>query len=124
VLPAEVLLGPGIGCVMVPAASTATSGVEPRDAGIASATLNTAQQIGASLGTALLNTLAASSTAAFLATNPATTRADGLVHGYSAAAAAGAAFLVLGAIISGWLIDAPAPEHMSKSPQAHPRRSD
>jgi len=100
VLPAEILLGLGIACVMVPAASLATSGVGPRDAGIASATLNSAQQVGASLGTALLNTLAASVSAAYLTANQSATRADGLVHGYAAAALLGALLLVTGAIVA------------------------
>jgi EmrB/QacA subfamily drug resistance transporter len=107
VLPAEVLLGLGIACVMVPSASVATSGVGPRDAGIASATLNTAQQIGASLGTAVLNTLAASVTAAFLAANPSATRPDGLVHGYAAAAICGAVLLLAGAGVAASL-DSPS----------------
>src|SRR5207244_1052482 len=51
VLPAEVLLGFGISCAMVPAFSTATMGVDQREAGVAAATVNTAQQIGASIGT-------------------------------------------------------------------------
>jgi EmrB/QacA subfamily drug resistance transporter len=99
-LPAEVLLGLGIACVMMPAASLATSGVAPRDAGIASATLNTAQQVGASLGTAVLNTLAASVTAGYLAANPAAPRVDALAHGYAAAAAWGAGLLLVGAAVA------------------------
>jgi EmrB/QacA subfamily drug resistance transporter len=107
VLPAEVLLGLGIACVMVPSASLATSGVGPRDAGIASATLNTAQQVGASLGTAVLNTLAASVTAAFLAANPSATRPDGLVHGYATAAICGAVLLLAGAGVAASLDSPP-----------------
>src|SRR5207244_2566916 len=63
VLPAEVLLGLGISCVMVPAFSTATQRVDPREAGVASATVNAASQVGGSLGTALLNTVAVSAAA-------------------------------------------------------------
>src|SRR5215469_3196295 len=62
VLPAEILLGIGMGAVFVPAFSTATLGVGQRDAGVASAVAGTAQQVGASVGTALLNTAAASAT--------------------------------------------------------------
>ena len=100
ILPAEILLGLGIACVMVPAASLATSGVEQREAGLASATLNSAQQVGASLGTAVLNTLAASVTATYLTANALATRADGLVHGYAAAAMLGALLLIAGAAVS------------------------
>ena len=53
--------------MFVPAFSTATTGVDQREAGVASAVANTAQQMGASLGTALLNTVAATATAAYLA---------------------------------------------------------
>jgi MFS family permease len=104
IVPAEVLLGLGIACVMMPASSTATSGVDQRDAGIASATLNTAQQAGASLGTAVLNTLAASVTQAYLAAAGGP-RTEGLVHGYAAAAALGVVLLLAGAAVSATLRD-------------------
>lgn len=66
VLPAEILLGIGIACTMVPAFSIGTLGVDPRQAGVAAATVNTARQVGGSLGTAVLNTIAASATATYL----------------------------------------------------------
>jgi MFS family permease len=69
VLPSELLLSIGMACVFIPASSTALLGVESHDAGVASAVLNTAQQIGGSLGTALLNTLFAASVTAYLAEN-------------------------------------------------------
>jgi EmrB/QacA subfamily drug resistance transporter len=110
VLPGELLLGLGLGCVFVPAISTATSGVGPRDAGVASAVANTAQQVGASVGTALLNTIAAGSTAAYLAAR-AHGGAAGLVHGYATASAWAAGILVAAAVVAGFLInvDKPAP---------------
>ena len=100
ILPAEILLGFGIACVMVPASSLATSRVDFRDAGIASAALNSAQQIGASLGIAALNTLATSTTVAYLIANTAATRADALVHGYAVAAVWGALLLLAGAAVA------------------------
>ena len=103
ILPAEVLLGVGISSVMVTASSIATSGVAPRDTGVAAATLNTSQQLGASLGTALLNTLAATATAAYLTSNASAPHPDALVAGYAAAAAAGALILLLGAAIAATL---------------------
>ena len=60
VLPGLMVMGLGLGLVMAPAMSTATLGVDRRDAGVASAMVNTGQQIGGSIGTALLSTLAAS----------------------------------------------------------------
>jgi MFS transporter len=109
ILPAELLLGLGIGCVMMPSTSIATAGVDPRDAGIASASLNTSQQVGASLGTALLNTVAAATTAAFLVANPGAARPEALVHGYAAAASVGAAVLVVGGLVAASLITTRTP---------------
>jgi hypothetical protein len=100
VLPAEILLGLGIASVMVPASQLATARVDRRTAGIASATLNSAQQVGASLGTTVLNTVAATATAAFLASSSTATSAEGLVHGYAAAALWGALVLVVGAVVA------------------------
>jgi EmrB/QacA subfamily drug resistance transporter len=100
VLPAEILLGVGIASVMMPASNLATSRVDARSAGIASAALNTAQQVGASLGIAVLNTLAASTAAAYLIANGAATRADALVHGYAVAAVWGALLLLAGAVVA------------------------
>jgi EmrB/QacA subfamily drug resistance transporter len=112
VLPAEILLGLGVACVMVPAFSTATQGVDQREAGVASATVNTAQQIGGSLGVAVLNTIAAGATAGFLGS-----RAEALVHGYSVAAGWGTAILLLAALAAAALIVPPAatrpPRHES-----------
>jgi hypothetical protein len=85
---------------MVSASSLATSRVAPRDAGIASAALTSAQQIGASLGTAILNTVAASATAAWLASQAASSRPEALVQGYATAAVWGAALLILGALVA------------------------
>ena len=58
---------PASGLVFAPAQNAATAAVETRDAGVASAMINTAQQIGGSIGTALLSTFAASSASSYLA---------------------------------------------------------
>ena len=84
---AEVLLGVGVSCVMVPAFSTATQGVDPRQAGVASATANASSQVGGSVGAALLNSVVTNS-------------------GFAAASASGAAILALAAVTSGVLIRA------------------
>ncbi len=86
VLPGLVLTGLGLGLVLAPAVASATEGVEARDAGAASAMVNTTQQIGGSLGTALLNTIAVTVTVRALgsATAPGAVRAATL-HGYSVA---------------------------------------
>ena len=72
---ASALLGPllvtgvGMGLIFGAAANTGTFGVAPRDAGIASASANTGQQLGGSIGTSLLNTIAASATTSYLASH-------------------------------------------------------
>jgi hypothetical protein len=107
VLPAEILLGIGIACVMAPAFNVGTHGVDPRQAGVAAATVNAATQIGASLGTALLNTIAASATAAYLAGTYASAAVvnQALVHGYAVATAWATGILVLGAVVTAVLIN-------------------
>jgi len=112
VLPGELLLGLGMGCLFVPAMSTATSGVGPRDAGVASATANTAQQIGASLGVALLNTLAANATSAYLESHHGQRYAhvEALVHGYAVATLWASGILVAAAVLAAILINAGKPE--------------
>jgi EmrB/QacA subfamily drug resistance transporter len=106
VLPALIPLGLGLGLIFAPAMNTATLGVDPGDAGVASATVNTAQQVGGSLGTALLNTVATTATATFLAGkagSPALA-ADAAVHGYTTAFWWAAAILAVGGVICGLLL--------------------
>jgi EmrB/QacA subfamily drug resistance transporter len=122
-LPAEILLGLGMGAVFVPAFSTAITGVDHREAGVASAVANTAQQMGASIGTALLNTVAATATTAYLATHALrsvprsgeTIRA-GLVHGYATAAGWAAVILVAAALTVGLLVTATRPTPSASPP--------
>lgn len=108
ILPAQILLGVGMGCIVTPAISVATGTVPPREAGIAAAVANTAMQVGGSIGTALLNTVAVGATAAYLATHRATGHGDAgtdpaaLVHGYGRATTAAAVLLVAVAALS-WL---------------------
>jgi len=108
ILPTELLLGLGLGLALVPCVSTATNKAEPRDVGITSATTNTSQQIGASVGTALLNTVAATATAAYLSTHAHTANvvAQATVHGFAVASVWAAASLTIGAVVGGILIDA------------------
>jgi EmrB/QacA subfamily drug resistance transporter len=87
VLPYLLVMGVGSGLSISVAFSTGTLGLAPQDAGVGSATLNTAQMVGGSIGTALLNTLAASAAASYLvgrALDPANVRAAQL-HGYTTA---------------------------------------
>ena len=111
VLPAEILLGIGIACVMAPAFNIGTLGVDPRQVGVAAATVNAAVQVGASLGTALLNTIASGATTAYLTARPSSAALidQALVHGYATATAWAAAILVLGAVSTVLLINSGGP---------------
>jgi EmrB/QacA subfamily drug resistance transporter len=114
-LPAQLLLGLGLGFVFVPLSSLALVGVPERDAGAASAVLNATQQVGGSLGTALLNTFYTSAATAYLsanmtpeaATDPAQAKGiqfAALVHGYATAFAWGAALIVVAGVVTAVLV--------------------
>ncbi len=81
VLPPLLVAAAGIGLVVSPSMNTGTSGVAPADAGVASALVNTGQQVGGSIGTSLLNTMAASAAAGYLAAHLSPRL---LVHGHPA----------------------------------------
>jgi MFS family permease len=87
VLPSLLILGVGMGTIFAPAFGTATLNVDRHEAGVASAMVNTSQQVGGSVGTSLLSTLFASSAAAFVGSHPGTPdlRAAAMVHGYTTA---------------------------------------
>jgi EmrB/QacA subfamily drug resistance transporter len=108
VLPAEILISLGMGLAFVPMSSTALFGVGEHDAGVSSALVNTTQQVGGSLGTALLNTVAASATAAFLASRIHThaNMQAATVHGYTVGFLVGAACLTIAALSSAFLVNA------------------
>lgn len=72
ILPGLVIMGLGLGATMAPAMQGAISGVDPDDSGVASATVNTMQQIGGSIGTALLSTIAATAATNYVTDNMAT----------------------------------------------------
>jgi len=111
VLPGLLVLGVGVGLISAPAMSTATLGVDGDDAGVGSATVNTAQQVGGSLGTALLNTVAATATTTFLAGKAASpvVAAQAAVHGYTTAFWWAAAIFAAGAAVCGLLLRSHAP---------------
>jgi hypothetical protein len=106
ILLAEVVQGFGAGLNGTPAVYTALSGVRPADTGVTSAMSSTSNQIGASVGTAVLSSIAASATASYLAANP-TGAATGIaiVHGFATATAVGAALLFCGAVLVGLLVN-------------------
>jgi EmrB/QacA subfamily drug resistance transporter len=106
VLPYLLVLGVGFGLSVAPAFSTGTLGLAPQDAGVGSATLNTAQQVGGSIGTSLLNTLAASAATAYLvgrAPTPANLQAA-LLHSYTTAFLWSSLIFVAGAVVAGLVL--------------------
>ncbi|WP_433547208.1 MFS transporter [Streptomyces sp. CA-294286] len=115
ILPAQLLLGLGMGTAFMPAMSLATHGVEARDAGVASAMVNTSQQVGGAIGTALLNTIAASATTAYVAAHAAGAsseqllQAQAMVHGYASAIWWAVGILVVSAGIALALINTGRP---------------
>ena len=96
--------GLGFGFAIAPSMNTGTSGVAPQDAGVASATLNTGQQIGGSIGTSLLNTIFATAVAHYARSHPGPASAgQSLIHGYTAGFWVAAAIFAAGAVICGAL---------------------
>ena len=100
----QVLMSLGLGFAFPALSSTALTNVQPTDSGVASAMVNTTQQVGGSLGTALLNTVAATATAAYLRANGPASSAAALVHGYSVAFAVGAGLLAAAAVVAAVLV--------------------
>ena len=100
------IVGLGIGSVMAPSMNTATSGVKPSDAGVASATVQTMQQVGGSVGTALLNSLAASALASYLVGRAPTAlnQANAAIHSYTTAFWWSTGIFAAGAVICGLLL--------------------
>jgi predicted MFS family arabinose efflux permease len=102
VLPSLLVVGLGMGCIFAPAFSTATLGVDGSEAGVASAMVNTSQQVGGSVGTALLSTLFASSAATYASSH---VGAAGLqnaaaIHGYTTAFSWAAGIFGLGLLLA------------------------
>ncbi len=127
VLPSEILVGLGMGLIFMPVMATATAGVAPQDSGVTSATVNTAQQVGGSIGTALLNTIATSASATYIGSHLASAAReaggrltpaaqdgivkDGVVHGFTVAIGWGAGIMLLAAVVAGVLVNGKAPKH-------------
>lgn len=101
VLPSQIIMSMGMGFAFVSLSSTALSGVNQHDAGVASAALNATQQVGGSLGTALLNTVAASATTSYLASHAGPeVVVSAQVHGYVTGCTYAAAFLAVAAAVT------------------------
>jgi EmrB/QacA subfamily drug resistance transporter len=102
VLPAMLVMSVGMAFNFIPTASLALHGVQHHDAGVASAVINTSQQVGGSLGTAVMNTVAVTATSAYLATNAALGEAAlpaALTHGYTRGFLLGGTLLLVAAVV-------------------------
>jgi len=105
-LPGLAVMGIGMGLAMPAAIQTATLGVRQDHAGVASAVVSTAQQVGGAIGTAVLNTLATTAATRYVTTH-ATSRPpapDVLLHGsltaYTTAFAWSGTIFLAGAIVT------------------------
>jgi EmrB/QacA subfamily drug resistance transporter len=114
VLPPLLSAGLGLGMVVAPSLSAATYGVAPSDAGVASASVNMGQQLGGSVGTALLNTMAASAAVSYAhahltpgaaaSGHASAVVAQAAVHGYTTAFWWSAGIFAAGAVLAGSLL--------------------
>lgn len=118
VLPGLLILGLGLGLVFATGMSTATLGIDPKDAGVGSAMVNTTQQVGGSIGTALLSTLFASAVSSYAGSHAGVNvQAEAAMHGYTTAFWWAAGLLAIGAVIS-WLLLRPGVHELD--PEAEP----
>jgi predicted MFS family arabinose efflux permease len=104
VLPAMIILGAGLGMSFVPITISATNGVAPGDSGLASGLLNTTQQVGGSLGLAILTTV--STTRTTNALHAGLPLSVALTHGFKGAFIVAAALCALGAVLALTLLPA------------------
>ena len=122
-----ILAAIGLGLVIAPVINTGTFGVAPQDAGVASATVTVGQQLGASVGTSLLNTIFTAAVTGYLTTHLATARLAGrqaltglaLAHGYDTAFWWTAGIFAGGAVIGGALLRRGPLRPASTPPPAH-----
>ncbi|WP_405862475.1 MFS transporter [Streptomyces sp. NBC_01515] len=125
-LPGLLLMGLGMGLIFMPVFATATAGVAPQDSGVTSATVNTAQQVGGSIGTALLNTIATTSSTAYIVAHlhtpaqKALITSKGIVHGYTVAIWWAVAVMLMAGLVAGLMVTARAPKHGARAESAVP----
>jgi EmrB/QacA subfamily drug resistance transporter len=124
VLPALVLFGAGAGLTISCAVNAATSVVEQADAGVASAMVNTSQMIGASVGTAVLNSLAVSAVAGYLADHAGQADAteQAATHSYDLVFTVAAMVLLIGSALVGALARGELPDRAVAAPASGPHR--
>ena len=102
VLPGLILMGLAMGMVMAPSMNTATAGVQPQDSGVAAALVSTMQQVGGSIGTAVMSTIAASATTSYASSHGRVVgfNAVAATHGYTSVFATSALIFIVGAVLA------------------------
>ncbi len=102
ILPALLIMGLGFGMIFAPAINTATAGVQRQDSGVASALVNTMQQVGGSIGTSALSTIALTATTSYLVAHHTAPLAPAIAatHGDTVAFAVSAGIFGLGVILA------------------------
>jgi EmrB/QacA subfamily drug resistance transporter len=97
VLPAMIVLGTGLGMSFVPITISATNGVAAGDSGLASGLINATQQVGGSLGLAILSSVSTSRTTSAL--QGGATLPSALTHGFKGAFIVAAGLCALGLVV-------------------------
>jgi EmrB/QacA subfamily drug resistance transporter len=116
ILPGLIVMGVGLGLVFATGFGLATLGVQASDSGVASATVNTMQQVGGSVGTALMNTIAASAATSYASSHLGSgpmqlIAAKAAVHSYTVSFWWAAGIFVVGALISAMLLRPGVPQY-------------
>jgi MFS family permease len=112
VLPGLLVVGVGMGCIFAPAIGTATLGVEIRETGVASAMVNTSQQVGGAVGLALLSTLSASAATAYARAHPGVRGLSAAaVHGYTTGFWWAAGIFAVGLLVALFILPRKAGAH-------------
>ncbi|BDZ41748.1 MFS transporter [Paraoerskovia sediminicola] len=127
VLPALIGMGVGMGCTMPPSFQLGTFGVDRAHAGVASAMVTTSQQVGGAVGTAVLNTIATTAAATYLADHAAggpAVQAEAALHSYDVAFAWSAGIFLVGAVLTGALFRTKAQRAERQEARASQRVSD
>ena len=119
--PQQIVMSLGLGLAFPALSSTALTKVRERDAGVASAMVNTNTQVGASLGAALLNTIAATATANYILVHGPRFQPEAVVHGFTVAFGVGSIIVAAGAIVSAVFVNA-KPADLVPTPE--PARSE
>lgn len=100
------ILGLGVRRAFTPSISAATSDIHTADAGVASAIVNTSQQVGGAVGTAVLSTVFSAALTRYLASHQpgSAVQSAAAVHGYAIAFSISALIFLGGALVAAGLL--------------------